>query len=111
MSSIGSRLKEERQRLGLSQPALANMGGVSKNTQVGYEKDTSHPDAAYLAAVANKGVDFVYVVTGKHLEELNRDVSSEEMQVLFFWRKLSEEDKQTVKQILGRFVLIADLGL
>jgi transcriptional regulator with XRE-family HTH domain len=103
MSSIGSRLKEERQRLGVSQPALANIGGVSKNTQVGYEKDTSHPDATYLAAVANAGVDFIYVVIGKRLEELTHGLSPEEMKVLSLWRGLNDSDKETIVRTLSAF--------
>ncbi|WP_162961855.1 helix-turn-helix domain-containing protein, partial [Pseudomonas aeruginosa] len=46
--TIGERLKEERQRLGMSQTELAEQCGVSKNTQLAYEKGERSPDAAYL---------------------------------------------------------------
>lgn len=100
--SIGARLKAERVRLGLSQPELAAIGGVSKNTQVAYEKDASHPDAAYLAATAKAGIDFIYVVTGRRLEELSHDLPSTDMEVLSYWRKLSETDRTIFIQLLGR---------
>lgn len=66
LSTIGERLREERELLGLSQPAFAEVGGVQKRAQINYEKDERYPDAAYLAAVAAAGVDVLYVLTGQH---------------------------------------------
>lgn len=63
--SIGERLREERTRLGLNQAQLGEVGGVQKQAQLKYEKGERHPDAQYLAAVAAKGVDVLYVLTGK----------------------------------------------
>ncbi|MGP9500250.1 XRE family transcriptional regulator [Halomonas sp. AOP43-D1-4] len=62
---IGERLKEERERIGLSQTALAQIGGVGKTTQIKYEKGTSSPDSSYLSAVADEGVDIFYVLKGQ----------------------------------------------
>lgn len=64
MSTIGERLREERERLGLSQTALGAIGGVLKQAQLKYEQGSRMPDAAYLAAVAAHGVDVMYVLTG-----------------------------------------------
>ncbi|MGM3189862.1 helix-turn-helix domain-containing protein [Dickeya dadantii subsp. dieffenbachiae] len=61
---IGTRLREERERLGLSQVAMGDIGGVKKLTQLNYEKGDRMPDAAYLNAVSKIGVDVQYVVTG-----------------------------------------------
>lgn len=62
--SVGRRLREERERLALSQPALAGHGGTTKKTQIDYEKGVSGPKAEYLARVAEIGVDVQYVITG-----------------------------------------------
>lgn len=62
--SIGSRIKEERKRLGMDQIAFGNLGGVQAVAQSNYENDKRHPDAAYLAAVAGAGADVLYIVTG-----------------------------------------------
>ncbi|MEG3080852.1 S24 family peptidase [Halomonas sp. 5021] len=62
--NIGERLKEERERIGLSQTALAQIGGVGKTTQIKYEKGASSPDSAYLSAVSDEGVDIFYVLKG-----------------------------------------------
>lgn len=63
--SIGLRLRDERQRLDLSQTAFAEKGGVTKKTQMLYEAGERFPDAAYLAAVAQIGADIQYIVTGQ----------------------------------------------
>lgn len=62
--SIGARLREERERLGYTQPAFAALAATTKKSQIDYEKDLTQPKAGYLAAVANAGADVQYVVTG-----------------------------------------------
>jgi phage repressor protein C with HTH and peptisase S24 domain len=62
---ISGRLKEERERIGLSQTALAKIGGVGKTTQINYEKGLRSPDSAYLTAVSEEGVDIFYVLKGQ----------------------------------------------
>lgn len=63
---FGKNLKMERLRLGLNQSELAQIGGVSKATQVAYESDSTRPDAAYLARVSKGGVDVCWLLTGRH---------------------------------------------
>ncbi len=63
--SIGERLKEERERLKFTQPALAAIAGTTKKSQIDYEKDLTQPKAGYLAAVARIGLDVQYVITGE----------------------------------------------
>lgn len=65
MSGIGDRLLEERKRLKLSQVAMGELAGVHSNAQRNYEKGARSPDAGYLAAVAEAGVDVRYVITGE----------------------------------------------
>lgn len=68
MDTIGSRLKEERERLALSQTAFGDLGGIKKLAQINYEKNGRSPDAVYLAAIANAGADVWYILTGERLE-------------------------------------------
>lgn len=49
----------------MTQKDLWSRGGVQKSAQLGYEGDKRAPDARYLAAVAQAGVDVAYVVTGQ----------------------------------------------
>ncbi|HGP2813929.1 TPA: helix-turn-helix domain-containing protein [Salmonella enterica] len=72
--SIGVRLKEERGRLGLSQAAMGDIGGVKKLTQLNYEKGERSPDAAYLCAISKFGADIQFIVTGvRSAESLSDD--------------------------------------
>ena len=41
--TIGERLKEERQRIGVNQTVMAEKCGVTKNTQLAYEKGERSP--------------------------------------------------------------------
>ncbi|ELC1915484.1 helix-turn-helix transcriptional regulator [Salmonella enterica] len=63
---IGARLREERERVGLSQPEMGEVGGVTKLTQLNYEKGERMPDAAYLSVLhENLGIDVSYILTGQ----------------------------------------------
>ena len=62
--TIGARLKEERERLGFTQPAFAGLAETTKKSQIDYEKDLTQPKAGYLAAIAKVGADVQYIVTG-----------------------------------------------
>lgn len=56
---IGDRLREVRQKAGLTQQQFGTAIGVSKNTQTRYEKGQRIPDVAYLMLVAKKfGANF-----------------------------------------------------
>lgn len=63
-TTLGHRLREERKRLGLLQPAFADLGGVKRVTQHFYEQDERVPDANYLLRLHEHGVDVVYVLLG-----------------------------------------------
>ncbi|MFI2817676.1 XRE family transcriptional regulator [Vreelandella piezotolerans] len=65
MDSIGGRLREERERLGLTQTELGDKAGITKNTQRLYETDQRSPKADYLQALHQAGVDTHYVLTGE----------------------------------------------
>lgn len=68
MSTIGKRLREERDRFGLNQEFFAKFGGVQRRAQINYEQDERVPDAAYLAAIASMGADVLYILTGMRNE-------------------------------------------
>ena len=62
--SIGTRIREERERLGLSQTKFAALAGASRRVQAKWEADETSPTAVALAEFANAGVDVPYVLTG-----------------------------------------------
>lgn len=76
MSGIGSRLKEERLRLNLTQTDLASAAGVSKGAQIAWEKGTTTPPAAVLVAYAERGVDLDYVLLGRRSDGVSRLIAA-----------------------------------
>ncbi|MEB3466850.1 helix-turn-helix transcriptional regulator [Pasteurella multocida] len=62
--SFGERLKEERERIGLSQVKLGVIGGVTKLSQLKYENNINLPKADYLIEIAKVGIDVNYVLFG-----------------------------------------------
>ena len=62
---IGARLREERERLEMTQEAFGRIGGVLKRALIRYEKNERMPDAAFLAAIAAAGADVLYILTGQ----------------------------------------------
>jgi transcriptional regulator with XRE-family HTH domain len=64
MMDFGKRLKEERERLGLSQAKFADGCGVGKTAQYTYEKGEREPSWSYMDAASKLGVDALYVFTG-----------------------------------------------
>ena len=96
MTDIGTRLRDERIRLGLSQTEFGNYGGVRKNTQSKYESNERAPDALYLANVAKHGVDVQYVITGVRKAEADDDVS----RLLAAWASIADSQKKLILDLL-----------
>jgi transcriptional regulator with XRE-family HTH domain len=65
---FGSRLAEERKRLGLKQAEFAALVGTDVPKQSLYENDRRELRADYLARLADAKVDVVYVLTGQRME-------------------------------------------
>lgn len=61
---FGTRLREERDRLGLNQDELAARLGISKTSQSNYERGNRSPDADYLVAFVAAGADPLYLLRG-----------------------------------------------
>lgn len=67
--TIGQRLREERERLGYTQPAFAELAGTTKKSQIDYEKDLTQPKAGYLASISSAGADIHYIITGYKIKK------------------------------------------
>ena len=64
MQNINDRLREWRQRLGLSPVEFAARSGISQNTLKGYELGQRLPGAEALAAIAATGASINWLLTG-----------------------------------------------
>ncbi|MBI4740723.1 MAG: helix-turn-helix transcriptional regulator [Betaproteobacteria bacterium] len=76
--SIGKRLKQERERLGMTQEQFANACGVRRRAQSTYENDERSPDSNYLESASSIGVDVAYVLTERGRDQLLRASLNEE---------------------------------
>lgn len=63
--SFGTRLAEERKRLGLKQAEFADLVGTDVPKQSLYENDRRELRADYLARLAEAEVDVLYILTGR----------------------------------------------
>lgn len=99
MNSLGDRLREERERLELSQEAFGEAGGVKKLAQRNYEKGNRQPDAAYLTAIAAIGVDVMYVLTGARIAPVAPALSRKEAALVDNYRHCAQEDQQAIERV------------
>ncbi|MXR38000.1 helix-turn-helix domain-containing protein [Craterilacuibacter sinensis] len=86
---IGKRLRQERNRLGLTQTEMAKRGGVGFSTLCSYENGDSSPKAEALQQWSEYGVDVLYVITGS--QGTGGIMSPDEMMILGAWRDSPDE--------------------
>ncbi len=91
--SLAERFKTERERLGLTQPRVAVLTGVGKTTVINWEKGQSSPTAAQLAALADAGMDVLYVITGERSSAQPAHDAAEQV-LLDAYRRCSAEGRQ-----------------
>lgn len=87
MDNFGQRLKNERERLGLTQKELAEAVSISYVTQSNYETGKRKPDTKYIASIATIGFDLKYLFTDTREE--NSPLAPEERVVLQCYREAS----------------------
>jgi transcriptional regulator with XRE-family HTH domain len=63
--NLGSRIAEERRDHKLSQQALAELCGVSREIWGRYERGLAMPGSEVLVHAAAAGIDVLYVLTGR----------------------------------------------
>ena len=68
---ISARLKEAREHLGMKQSELAERTGVSRSTQIAYEKGSTAPTTDYLHAIEQVGIDIQHLLFDLKPEDRN----------------------------------------
>ncbi|MBA0204406.1 helix-turn-helix domain-containing protein [Pectobacterium aroidearum] len=82
---IGDRLRQERERLSLTQTAMAKICGVAFRTYCDYEAGKTEPKASFFNELNNAGGDSWYVLTGKYMPNIG-DVSNDELELIKIYR-------------------------
>ncbi|OZB35497.1 MAG: hypothetical protein B7X44_09745 [Halothiobacillus sp. 15-55-196] len=91
--SFYERLREERNRLGLTQEAFGMICGVKRKAQIAYEAGERHPDSVYLTALSEHGVDVLYILTGRRVAEA---LSTEEKLLVERYRAADEATRYRI---------------
>ncbi|WP_038264487.1 helix-turn-helix domain-containing protein [Xenorhabdus cabanillasii] len=99
--TIGSRLKEIRTNKGLNQTEFAALVGYSRGAQAHYERDERAPDANYLAALVNLGIDVMYILTG--IKADLPKITVEEQKLIEHYRAMSEESRANMRAVGSAF--------
>ena len=102
MNGLGSRLREERERLGMTQRVFGDIGGVEPNAQGKYESGERTPRLDYLAALAQRGVDALYVLSGARTPIPLGNLSDAEAGLLRAFRQLPAADRAALLHLSGR---------
>jgi transcriptional regulator with XRE-family HTH domain len=97
--SFGTRLKEERKRLGLKQAEFAALVGTDVPKQSLYENDRRALRASYLARLASAGGDPLYVLTGRRSE--GAPLGDDASEFLIAWMSLPAELRDSVERLIG----------
>lgn len=101
MEGIGIRLKSERKRLDLSQQELGAIGGIEPNAQGLYERGKRFPNAGYLGAVAQAGVDVLFVITGTHKVLALDAITAGDTKLLRELDGLPEDVQEDIKRLIS----------
>ena len=99
---VGQRLKNERQRLAMTQADFASVGGIASNAQVLYEKGVRQPRADYLSALDAIGVDVLYVITGTRTPRPSVQVAVDEADLIMHLKALTGPDQNAILGIATR---------
>ena len=97
--SFGSRLAEERKRLGLKQADFADRVGTDVPKQSLYENDRRELRAEYLARLVDHEVDVVYILSGRRsgAESLGEGASA----LLSAYLALPPDLQQALEEFVG----------
>lgn len=92
--SIGSRIKERREELGITQTQLANLLGLTKGAIGNYETDANSPKASTLYKVFDVlKCDANYIFQDEIKEQKNTP-SEKERALIKLYRNLNEEGQE-----------------
>lgn len=92
MSTIGLRVRLERDRVGITLEDLAERCGISPAHQQDIENDKLSPEADYLGLAAQAGLDVVFILTGQRQQP-----TAAEQQLLADYRAGLEKGRSAVE--------------
>jgi transcriptional regulator with XRE-family HTH domain len=109
LEGIGKRLREERERLKLSQDELAAVAGTNRMTPSRYEQGSQVPTLPFLEVIGNAGVDVDYVLMGKRVEVVlsKADAAQLGLAISMVSDVLLQHQLEVSEEVKGRLVIKA----
>jgi len=103
MEKFPERLRSERDALKLTQDAMAARLGIPKRTYCAYEAGETAPSAKLLAALAGRGIDVAYLLTGKRGYTLTSEhsLSEDELHMLATYRNSGENGRAIIRHAVA----------
>ena len=110
--TLGKRLREVREAVGLTQTEFGAVGDVKKFAQIKFEQDKQVPGGKYLLLLHDAGYDVAYILTGVRaastpaeaalLDNYRAACSEQQVQLLDASRALANSAITTDKKISKR---------
>ncbi|MEB0090054.1 XRE family transcriptional regulator [Pseudomonas sp. CCI4.2] len=97
---VGERLREERERLRLTQTEFGALLRVSRGTQKNYELGANSLDLRYVAALEENGVDAGFVLTGRRSTPLGQLITAGEEELINQYRSIPDDDQKAIRRFL-----------
>ena len=94
---ISKRFKEERERLGFSQTAFAELGEATKWSLINWEAGRQTPNSAFLAAIAAHGADVLYIITGQRMVPIESKLDRKGQAMVDNYINSPEEGKRVIE--------------
>lgn len=98
LGTIGSRLREAREKLGKDQSEFAKELGIPRNSLHRYEIDDQVPGGKLLSKIAEIGLDVVYILRGG--DGLKVEITTIEMELIYNYRRSHKDVKRGVGALL-----------
>lgn len=97
---MARRIKSAREERFLTVIAFGGLGGVTKQTQLAYERGARAPDADYLRRLYDAlGIDIAHLVTGRTLDGMGQ-LTQTEIESIGRYRALPPLIQKTVDDVL-----------
>lgn len=101
--TLGERLRELRENLGLTQTYVAKKIKISNKVLSNYENDISSPDLETfktLCSFYKTSSDIFLGLSFKEVTPSNNNITDEEKKILAYYNRLNEENKDSAKGYL-----------
>ncbi|WFQ80018.1 hypothetical protein PXH59_02165 [Xenorhabdus sp. SF857] len=96
MSTMGSRITEERNRLNINQSTFETFIGCPRNSLHRYEQDEIPLEGVHLQRLTAIGFDTLYIITGSRMQPMG--ISAEEQELIEQYRAMTKASRLKVQE-------------